>query len=73
MKRQLLYATTAALLFAACSEPLQEAVEINNEALSTDAKTIELSPEEMSLIARIANKSPKMSSETAQKTEIKPR
>ncbi|MBQ3619831.1 MAG: hypothetical protein II939_16925 [Bacteroidales bacterium] len=29
MKRQLLYATTAALLFAACSEPLQETVEIN--------------------------------------------
>ncbi len=70
MKRQLLYATTAALLFAACSEPLQEAVEINNEAQSTDAKTIELSPEEMSLIERIANKSPKVSPETAQETAL---
>lgn len=70
MKRQLLYATTAALLFSACSEPLQEAVEINNEAQSTDAKTIELSPEEMSLIERIANKSPKVSPETAQETAL---
>ena len=66
MKRQLFYATTAALILAACSEPLQEAVEINTDAQSTNAKTIELSPEELSLVERIANQSPKINQEKAQ-------
>lgn len=67
MKRQLFYATTAALILAACSEPLQEAVEIDNNVENAQSETtITLSPEEYQLVTQLINKTPKISSEAAQ-------
>lgn len=67
MKRQLIYATTAALIFASCSEPLQEAVEINsNVDNNQNETTIVLSSEEYQLVTQLINTTPKISSEEAQ-------
>ena len=71
MKKTVLFAASAALLLAACTEPINEMGEITPEKeKTTDTKTIVLSPEELCLIEQIANKTPKISPETAQETAM---
>ena len=71
MKKKILLAASAALLLAACSEPMNDLGEIApDNAKPTDEKTVVLSPEELCLVQQIANKTPKISAETAQETAM---
>ena len=71
MKKTVLFAASAALMLAACTESINDLGEVTpgNET-PTDAKTVVLSPEELCLIQQIANKTPKISPEAAQETAM---